>query len=312
MRSVLRRKALFFTPPPEPEPRRPRRAKGAGMEKSIAEIKRILAESGFSFKRGLGQNFLINPSVCPKMADLCGCAGIGALEIGPGAGVLTAELCARAAKTVAIELDRGLGPVLARTLGEREGLRLIFADARKLDLGALIDREFGSMPVAVCANLPYYISTELIMKLLELGPRIRSVTVMLQKELAVRLCAEPGTRESGAVSAAVRYRSVPRTLFDVSAGSFYPAPKVDSRVICLKMLDEPAVRTADESLFFRTVRAAFGQRRKTLLNSLSSEFPRDSCALALEKAGISPSARAEQLTLREFGGLSDALSSLGF
>ena len=272
-------------------------------------IRELLERHGFTFSKSLGQNFLINPSVCPRMAEAAVQGdNVGVLEIGPGIGVLTNELLKRASKVVAVELDKRLLPVLDETLSEYDNLKVINADVMKLDLHRLIEDEFGSMEVAVCANLPYYITSPIIMKLLEDRLPVSSVTVMVQKEAAVRLCAEPGSRDSSAITAAVRYYCDPELLFHVSAGSFMPAPKVDSAVIRLS-LREPSVHPRDEALFFKVIRGAFSQRRKTVLNSLSSSLSLDKGELSdiLCKAGVDPSARAERLTLQNFSDISDAV-----
>ena len=279
------------------------------MDFTVARIKELLTLNGFSFNKGLGQNFLINPSVCPRMAAACGCDGIGVLEIGPGAGVLTAELAKRARKVVAVELDKRLQPVLNVTLAEAENTTVVFADALKLDLKSFIADNFGDMPVVVCANLPYYISTELIMSFLEQDAGIKRITVMLQKELAARLCAAPPCRECGAVSVAVHYRTKPSALLDVSRGSFVPSPNVDSRVITLEVLPRPAVSPADETVIFKVVRAGFGQRRKTLSNSLAQVFGKQNAALALTQSGVDGGLRAEQLSLAQFAAIADALTA---
>ncbi len=272
-------------------------------------IRELLERHGFTFSKSLGQNFLINPSVCPRMAEAAVQGdNVGVLEIGPGIGVLTNELLKRASKVVAVELDKRLLPVLDETLSEYDNLKVINADVMKLDLHRLIEDEFGSMEVAVCANLPYYITSPIIMKLLEDRLNVSSVTVMVQKEAAVRLCAEPGSRDSSAITAAVRYYCDPELLFHVSAGSFMPAPKVDSAVIRLG-LREPYVHPRDEALLFRVIRGAFAQRRKTVLNSLSSSLSLDKGELSdiLCKAGVDPGARAERLTLQNFSDISDAV-----
>ncbi len=272
-------------------------------------IRELLERHGFTFSKSLGQNFLINPSVCPRMAEAAVQGdNVGVLEIGPGIGVLTNELLKRASKVVAVELDKRLLPVLDETLSEYDNLKVVNADVMKLDLHRLIEDEFGSMEVAVCANLPYYITSPIIMKLLEDRLNVSSVTVMVQKEAAVRLCAEPGSRDSSAITAAVRYYCDPELLFHVSAGSFMPAPKVDSAVIRLG-LREPSVHPKDEALLFRVIRGAFAQRRKTVLNSLSSSLSLDKGELSdiLCKAGVDPSARAERLTLQNFSDISDAV-----
>ena len=275
----------------------------------ISNIRDILSRHGFTFSKALGQNFLINPSVCPRMAQAAvQNDNTGVLEIGPGIGVLTAELLQRAKKVVAVELDQRLLPVLEETLGAYDNLRVVNADVMELDLHALIKREFSGMDVVVCANLPYYITSPVMMKLLEDRLPISSVTVMVQKEAAVRLCARPGTRDSSAITAAVRYYGTPELLFNVSAGSFMPAPRVDSAVIRLT-LHEPEVRPKDEAVFFKVIRGAFSQRRKTILNALSSSLSIDKSALRdiLSLAEVDASARAERLTLEDFARISDAV-----
>ncbi len=276
----------------------------------MGEIKRIMESSGFTFSKALGQNFLINPSVCPKMAELCGAdENTGVIEVGPGIGVLTNELCKVAKKVVAIELDERLPAILGKTLADHDNVKVISGDVMKIDLHKLIEDEFQGMDVVVCANLPYYITSPVIMKLLEEKLPIKALTVMVQKEAADRLCAQMGTRECGAVTAAVRYYSEPKLLFKVSAGSFMPAPKVDSAVIRMDVDKKPALEIKDEKLFFRVVRGAFSQRRKTVANSLSSMLSIDKQTVnsAIVKAGVNPQARPEAMTLEEFAALSNAL-----
>ncbi len=279
----------------------------------IGEIKRILTAHGFTFSKAMGQNFLVNPSVCPRMAELCGAdKEKGVIEIGPGIGVLTNELCKAAKKVVAIELDTRLLPVLEETLAEHENVKVINADVMKVDLRKLIAEEFEGMEVVVCANLPYYITSPIIMKLLEDKLPIKALTVMVQKEAADRLCANVGSRESGAVTVAVNYYSRAEKLFGVSRGSFMPAPNVDSAVIRLNVADKPRIDVKDEKLFFKMVKSAFAQRRKTISNSVTSGlgFAKDAFKIACENAGISPTARAEALTLEELGKLSNALCEI--
>ena len=276
----------------------------------IGAIKQILNNHGFQFSKSLGQNFLINPTVCPRMAEAGGAAkGCGVLEIGPGIGVLTYELAQRADKVVAVELDRRLLPVLEETLADFHNVVVINNDILRVDLKGLLEREFGGMPVSVYANLPYYITSPVIMKLLEEKLPIASLTGMVQKEAADRLCALPGTRQAGAVSVAVRYYAEPELLFKVSRGSFLPAPNVDSAVIRLRVRSQPAVAVREEAFFFHVVRAAFSQRRKTVHNSLSAglHLPKEAVGKALAQTGISPSARAEQMTVEQFAALSDVL-----
>ena len=274
---------------------------------NISVIRDVLSRHGFSFSKGLGQNFLINPTVCPRMAEMGNAKpGWGIIEIGAGVGVLTAELARRADKVVCIEIDSRLLPVLDETLAEFDNIKIVNEDVLKVDLHRLIEQEFAGMPVAVCANLPYYITSPIIMNLLEAHLPIASLTVMVQKEAAARLCAEPGSREVGAVSIAVRYYSDPKILFQVSRGSFLPAPDVDSTVIRLDVRDRPPVEVGSEEQVFKVVRAAFSQRRKTLPNTLSAGLgiPKAQAIEMLEKAGIPTNLRAEQLTLDQFALLS--------
>ena len=271
-----------------------------------AVIKELLQRHGFSFSKALGQNFIINPSVCPRMAELGGVApGVGVLEIGPGFGVLTAELCRRAEKVVAVELDDRLPPILAETLAEFHNVTIVPGDVMELDLSALIAEHFAGMPVVVCANLPYYITSPVIMRLLEQPLPIRSLTVMVQKEAAQRSTAAPGTRECGAISAAVWYYSTPKLLFSVSRGSFLPAPAVDSAVIRLDIPPELPADWPPKEDFFAVVRAGFGQRRKTLLNSLSAglRWEKETTRALLETAGLPENTRAEQVTLEQWKAL---------
>lgn len=275
----------------------------------IGTIKELLSRHGFTFSKSLGQNFLVNPSVCPRMAEYSGAGeNIGVIEIGPGVGVLTNELCQLAGKVVAVELDKRLLPVLDETLAEYDNVKIINADVMELDLHQLIADEFPGMDVVVCANLPYYITSPIIMKLLEDRLPIRAITVMVQKEAAQRICAPVGSRMSSAVTVAVNYYAEPRQLFTVSAGSFMPAPKVDSAVIRLDILDQPPVQT-DTEKFFAVVKAAFSQRRKVIANSLSSGLSvgKDRVLTMLEAANVPSNARAEQLSLQDFANIADQL-----
>ena len=276
----------------------------------IGTIKALLARHGFSFSKSLGQNFLVNPTVCPRMAQLCGAdEETGVLEIGPGLGVLTTELCKKAKKVVAVELDRRLLPVLKETLAEYDNVKVINGDVLKLDLAGLLAEEFAGMKVAVCANLPYYITSPILMLLLESRLPVTSITVMVQKEAAERICAKPATRAAGAISLAVAYYASPKVLFEVSRGSFLPAPHVDSAVISLAVRGQPPVQVNDERRLFAVIKAAFGQRRKAILNAVSAglSVPKDLLLPAIEAAGLAPNARAEQLTLEQFAALANAL-----
>ena len=279
----------------------------------IRTVRAVLARHGFHFSHSLGQNFIIDAGVCPKMAELCGATETdGALEIGPGVGVLTRELAARAAKVVSIELDRSREPVLSETLSDCPNVRLVWGDAMKLDLAELIRTEFPGMEVAVCANLPYYITSPVVMRVLEEKLPISSLTVMVQKEAAERLCAKPGTRAAGAVSLSVQYYAEPEILFQVPRSCFYPQPKVDSAVIRLAVRKKPPVDVRSEKQFFAVVRAAFGQRRKTVLNSVAAglSLSREQAAGLFEAAGVLPSLRAERMTMGQFAALADTLDAM--
>lgn len=264
-----------------------------------AVIKGILSRHGFTFSKKLGQNFLINPTVCPRIAELGNAkSGFGIIEIGPGIGVLTNELCLRADRVVAIELDSRLIPILSETLSEHKNLKVINADVLDVDLKKLIDEEFSGRSVAICANLPYYVTSPIIMKLLEDRLPIVSVTTMVQKEAADRLCAPLGSRESGAVTVAVNFYSEPKRLFNVPHGSFMPSPKVDSSVIQLNVRQNtPDV--ADTATFFKIVRGIFTMRRKTVLNALcgSTGLDRQSGEKILGLAEIPVGLRPEQLDM---------------
>ena len=268
----------------------------------IGTIKDILSRHGFTFSKSLGQNFLINPSVCPRMAELSGAGeGVGVIEVGPGIGVLTTELCSLA--------DKRLLPVLEETLSEHDNVKVVNDDILKIDLHKLIEEEFQGMDVVVCANLPYYITSPVIMKLLEDRLPICAITVMVQKEAAQRICAEVGSRASGAVTVSVNYYAEPEMLFSVSAGSFMPAPKVDSAVLRLNILKEPPVKVDDEKKFFKVVKAAFSQRRKTLSNSLASglSLPKAEVNAILDNSSVPLNARAEQLKLEDFANIANNL-----
>ncbi len=281
---------------------------------NILTIKDLLSRHGFTFSKALGQNFLINPSVCPRMAEFCGAQkGVGVIEVGPGFGVLTHELCKLADKVVSIELDKRLMPVLKETMAEHSNFKVINEDILKIDLHKLIEDEFQGMKVVVCANLPYYITSPVIMKLLEEKLDIEAITVMVQKEAAQRLCAKVGTRDSSAITVAVNYYSEPKLLFHVSSGSFMPAPKVDSAVIRLDISGESRVKCKNEKMFFKVVKAAFSQRRKTVLNSISSGMgiAKADVESALADSSISLNSRAEQLLLEDFAKIADSLYDRG-
>ena len=276
----------------------------------ISVVKDLLNRHGFKFSKALGQNFLINPTVCPRMAEACGAdENTGVIEVGPGFGVLTAELAKRAKKVVSIELDERLLPVLDETLAEFDNVEVINSDVLKVDLHKLIEEKFSGMKVAVCANLPYYITSPVIMHLLESKLPVENITVMVQKEAAQRLCAPVGSRDAGAVTVAVDYYADAEKIFDVSAGSFMPAPKVASSVIRLNVRKQPPIDLSDEKLFFRMVKAVFAQRRKTAANSISAgmSLPKETVYKAIEAAGYSENVRAESFTLNELASLANEI-----
>ena len=276
----------------------------------IKVINEVLSKNGFSFKKSLGQNFLINPSVCPKMADSAVSDDEVVIEIGPGIGVLTAELAKKAERVVCIEIDERLRPVLAETLAEFDNVEIIFGDCMKIDIAKIIAEKFSNKKVSICANLPYYITSPIIMRLLESRLSITSITVMVQKEAADRICAKVGSRESGAVTVAVNYYSKPEMLFKVSRGSFMPTPNVDSAVMKLEILPHPPISVNDEKEFFSFVRSAFGQRRKTLINSVSSgtKWSKESIRQALQSANLKETARAEALTMEQLSAVFNGLT----
>ena len=270
---------------------------------NIGTIKRLFEQNGFSFSKTLGQNFLINPNVCPNIAEQGGCEkGVCALEIGTGVGVLTRELAARCDNVIAVEIDERLRPILAETLVDLDNVEVIFADVMETDLAELLAEKFGGKDTVICANLPYYITSPVIMKVLEDRLPIRSMTVMVQKEAADRICAKTGTRECGAITYAVNYFSEPRVLFRVNRGSFMPSPNVDSAVIRLDIKPRSELSSEEERMLFRIIRAGFSQRRKQLVNPLSAELEcsKNDVAKLLESIGAKPTARAEELSLNDY------------
>lgn len=276
----------------------------------ISVVRDVLSRHGFNFSKALGQNFLINPSVCPRMAENCGAdENTGVIEIGAGIGVLTAELAKRAKKVVSIELDTRLLPVLEETLSEFDNIEVVNADVMKTDLHALIEEKFQGMDVVVCANLPYYITSPIITMLLEEKLPIKAITVMIQKEAADRLSTPVGSRDSGAITVCTNYYAEVKHLFNVSRGSFMPPPNVDSTVIKLEIRPETAVKVSDEKKFFKMVKSAFAQRRKTAVNSIASGMglSKNQVAEALQKSGLDVNVRAEKLTMEELASLSENL-----
>ena len=274
-------------------------------------VRAVLSRHGFSFSKALGQNFLIDPTVCPEMARAATREGADCvLEIGPGIGVLTASLCEQAKQVVAVELDRRLFPVLRETLADYDNVELVEGDAMQLDLHALLRERFGEgARIAVCANLPYYITSPLLMRLLECRLPIEKLVVMVQKEAAERLCAEVGSREAGAVTVAVRYYAEARTRFTVGREAFLPALKVDSAVIELFVREKPAVALRDEAYFFKMVRAAFAQRRKTAVNGIAAglNLPKAAVAEAIADTGLPADVRAEKIPMEKLADLANRL-----
>ncbi len=276
----------------------------------INVIKSVMARHGVTFNKGLGQNFLVDPEVCPEMAENADLnENTCAVEIGPGVGVLTAELAKRAGKVLSFELDTRLLPVLDETLSDFNNVEIINQDVLKANLKEIFEEKCKGMEISVCANLPYYITSPIIMMLLESKLPLKSITVMVQKEAADRLCAEVGSRDGGAVTVAVSYYAKAEKLFFVPRESFLPPPKVNSEVIKLTVREKPPVEVQDEEKFFKIVKAAFSQRRKTAENSISAGLgiPKAEVALALEKAGLEKTVRAEKMTMEDFARLAEIL-----
>lgn len=278
---------------------------------NMQEIKRLLATYGFHFSKSRGQNFLTQRSVPRRIVEESGIdASCGVVEIGPGFGPLTQELCLRAGKVVALEVDNSLKPVLAETVGEFENLEILFRDALKTDLPALVAEKLAGFRPTACANLPYYITSPVLTKLLE-SRCFSTVTVMVQKEVAQRICAKPGSADYSAFTVLCNFYAEPTLLFDVPASCFIPQPKVTSAVVCMKTRTAPPAELLSEAMFFRTVRASFAMRRKTLLNGLSAgfgELNKAELTAVLESCGVAPAVRGETLDIPTFAAVSDALT----
>ncbi|MCG7410788.1 16S rRNA (adenine(1518)-N(6)/adenine(1519)-N(6))-dimethyltransferase RsmA [Paenibacillus sp. ACRRX] len=277
--------------------------------------KDIIRKHGFSFKKSLGQNFLIDMNVMRRIvqaADLD--EHTGALEIGPGIGALTEQLAKQASKVAAVEIDQRLIPILAEVMEPYNNVSVVHGDVLKVDLPALFQEQFAEMDkVSVVANLPYYVTTPIMMKLLEERLPLKNIVVMIQKEVAERMAASPGGKEFGSLSVAVQYYSEPEIVCTVPHTVFIPQPNVESAVIRLKVRDKPPVEVNDESRFFEVVQASFTQRRKTIWNNLKARYSGDigidQLQTALETAGINPTRRGETLSLEEFARLSEAIGS---
>ena len=273
----------------------------------ISYARDVMRRHNINPQKRYGQNFLTNPRVVEAIADACAEDDCGIIEIGPGIGTLTEALCERYKKVVAVEIDTALLPVLDETLGRFDNVKIVSGDAMKLDFGALVKENFGDMRVVVCANLPYYITSPIIMKMLEYGSLFEAITVMIQKEVADRLCADAGSADYGAITLAVNYRATVEKVLNVAPGNFLPPPKVSSTVIKMNILKEPPVKVKDEGKMFDIIKLAFGQRRKTLANALSSVYGKDDVALALDALGLKSDVRGEKLDLEAFAALADAL-----
>ena len=279
---------------------------------SISVIKEILAESGFRFSKSLGQNFLTDEKVLSAIVESSGIdKNSGVIEIGPGFGTLTQRLCMAAGKVVAIEIDKTAVPILENNLSEFDNLKIINEDVLKCDLHKIIEEEFAGREVKIAANLPYYITTPIIMHILESALPVDSLTVMIQKEVAMRIAAKEGTKDYGALSVAVNFYSEPEIVVNVPPSAFIPQPKVSSTVIKLKLRNEPPVKVNDEKGFFKVVKASFGQRRKTLLNALANSpsipLGKEAVAEVLAKCGIVEKRRGETLNLQDFADISNCI-----
>ncbi len=277
----------------------------------IKQIKQIMSVFGIRFHKEYGQNFLTNNMVVEDIADnCCGDTESTILEIGPGIGSLTNELAKRYREVVALEIDSSLIPVLAYTLGEHKNVKVINQDVMKTDLDELLCDAFKTSKVSVCANLPYYITTPILMKLLESRLPFEYITIMIQSEVADRLCARAGSKDFGAITAVLNYYGETERLFDVTADNFVPAPKVDSAVVRIKLYKENPYRPDSEQMLFRTIKAAFEQRRKTLANSLMTGFPtlaKDELTEIITSCGHRADIRGEKLSIEDFVVLSNAL-----
>ena len=279
---------------------------------NLSVIKSLMQDANINFRKDFGQNFLINRIIPEDIADNCADTTERLiLEIGPGIGCLTQELAMRYKKVVAVEIDKGLIPILDKTLAEFDNVTVINEDIMKIDLKGLIEKYSDGLPVSVCANLPYYITTPILMKLLESGVRFESITVMVQNEVATRLTASPGSSEYGAITAVIGFYGMAKRLFKVSAGSFIPAPKVDSAVVRIDTYKVPKYQPKDEKLFRNLIKAAFEMRRKTLVNAINSKMPhitRGKLTEALTVMGQPLAVRGERLSTEDFVNLANLLT----
>ena len=279
---------------------------------NLSVIKSLMSEAGITFRKDYGQNFLTNRIIPEEIAERCTDNPHSMiLEIGPGIGCLTQELAMRYDRVVAVEIDKGLIPVLEKTLSEYDNVTVINNDVMKIDIQALVNEYAQGRPVSVCANLPYYITTPILMHLLESGVKFDSITVMVQNEVATRLIAPPGNSEYGAITAVLNFYGKVSRLFKVSAGCFVPAPKVDSAVIRIDIYKKPPFEIKDEKLFRALIKAAFEMRRKTLMNAVSaklSHIEKGRLAEAIVAIGHPENVRGERLSVEDFAKLSNILS----
>lgn len=272
----------------------------------------LVKKHGFKFTKSLGQNFLIDDNIVDKIVAGAGIGpGDKIIEVGPGIGTLTREMASRAQNLMAVEIDKNLIPILEDTLGDYDNVKIVNEDIIKADIRGLIDENLGDGPVKLVANLPYYITTPIIMRFLEENINVTDIVVMVQKEVAERMNAQPGGKDFGALSVAVQYYCDTEIVAKVPRHLFVPQPNVDSIVIALRVRPERKYKVDDEDLYFKVVKAAFGQRRKTLLNSISSmgNLAKDQVKEALEEAGIDPKRRGETLSLDEFAILSNVIGN---
>lgn len=279
---------------------------------NLSVIRELMSDAGITFRKDYGQNFLINRMIPEEIADNCTDNTESLiLEIGPGIGCLTQELAMRYKRVVAVEIDTGLIPILDKTLAEFDNVTVINADIMKTDVKEIVEKYSDGMPISVCANLPYYITTPILMYLLESGVKFSSITVMVQNEVAARLVAKAGSSDYGAITAVLGYYGEARRLFKVSAGSFIPAPKVDSAVVRIDLYDTPKYVPKNEKLFRNLIKAAFEMRRKTLVNAISAKLPeldKERIKAAITSLGFSETVRGECLSTEDFVRLSDLLA----
>ena len=279
---------------------------------NLSVIKNLMNEAGIVFRKDYGQNFLTNKLIPEDIADMCAdTTDRLIIEVGPGIGCLTQELALRYKRVVAVEIDKGLIPVLNKTLAEYDNVTVINDDIMKIDIKRIVDEFAGSMPVSVCANLPYYITTPILMRLIESDVKFSTITVMVQNEVASRLTAAPGKSDYGAITAVLGYYGTAKKLFKVSAGCFIPMPKVDSAVVRIDLYNEKKYNPKNEKLFRDLIKAAFEMRRKTLINAISAKLPqinKQKIADSLQLLGMEETIRGERLSTEDFVNLSNLLS----